>query len=76
MPSHTDPRARMYPWAAAAAIRAVKTAAQAAIALLGTSAVGIMAVPWPGLASAAAGAAFLSLLTSIAGLPELSEPKQ
>nr|DAJ16143.1 MAG TPA: holin [Siphoviridae sp. ctTlV16]DAL40743.1 MAG TPA_asm: holin [Caudoviricetes sp.] len=59
-------------WIKAAGIRALKTLAQAAIAMIGTSAV-LDEVNWVMVASASALAAVLSLLTSVAGLPELEE---
>ena len=57
-------------WWHAALIRAVKTLAQTAAATLGTSAV-LSEVNWLAVLSASALAAVLSLLTSLAGLPEL-----
>ena len=58
-------------WWAAAGIRAIKTVAQTAIATIGCSAL-IETVNWPVVVSAAALAGILSLLTSLAGLPEVS----
>jgi hypothetical protein len=52
----------------AAAERAVKTFAQAVLALLGTGSVGITSLDWRGIASVAATAAVASLLTSVASL--------
>lgn len=57
-------------WLRAAGIRALKTAAQAAVAIIGTGAVGILDADWVAIASTAAMAAVLSILTSVAGLPE------
>lgn len=59
-------------WAKCAGIRAVKTAAQTAVALLPT-AVTIAQVDWKTVVGTAALAAVASVLTSVAGLPECSE---
>ena len=58
-------------WFKAAAVRAVKTAAQAALAAVPASAATIGTVDWPLVSGTAALAAVMSLLTSIAGLPEV-----
>lgn len=57
-------------WWKAAGIRALKTLAQTAVATIGTSAV-LSEVNWIAVASASVLAALLSLLTSVAGLPEV-----
>lgn len=59
-------------WWNAAGIRAVKTVAQAAVATIGTAAA-MGQVDWKFVVSASALAGILSLLTSVAGLPELEE---
>ena len=61
-------------WIKAAGIRALKTVAQTAVATIGTCAV-LSEVNWITVASASVLAGILSLLTSLAGLPELEEPK-
>ena len=63
-------------WIKAAGIRAVKTVAQSAVALIGTNAIGITEVDWIGVASGAALAGVVSLLTSLAGIPEVSADDQ
>ena len=61
-------------WWEAAGVRAIKTVAQTAVAMIGTSVV-ISEVNWVMVASASALAGILSLLTSVAGLPEIKEDK-
>ncbi len=59
-------------WWTAAGIRAIKTVAQTAIASISTAAV-MSQVDWKMVASASVLAGILSLLTSLAGLPEVKE---
>lgn len=64
----------MKQWIKAAGIRAIKTVAQTAIATIGTGAL-LSSVDWLAVLSASILAGILSLLTSVAGLPELAERK-
>lgn len=57
-------------WVKAAGVRAIKTVAQTAVATIGTSTI-MGNVDWVMVASASALAGILSVLTSVAGLPEL-----
>lgn len=59
-------------WIKAASIRAIKTIAQTAIATIGTSAI-MSQVDWMIVLSASLLAGILSILTSLAGLPEVKE---
>ena len=60
-------------WFKAAGIRAIKTVSQTAVAMLSGEMMGIMDVDWLKLLSVSAMAGLVSLLTSVAGLPELKE---
>jgi hypothetical protein len=62
-------------WAKAAGIRALKTAAQTAVAMIGTG-MALNEVDWGRAASVAAVSAILSVLTSLAGLPEVQLRKE
>ena len=59
-------------WAKATAVRAIKTVAQTAVATIGVSAV-MSDVNWIAVGSASLLAGILSVLTSVAGLPEVTE---
>lgn len=61
---------RVIKWLKAAGVRAIKTVAQTAVATIGTAAV-VQAVDWKFVLSASVVAGILSVLTSIAGLPEV-----
>ena len=60
-------------WVRAALIRALKTMAQAALGVLGTGAIGLMQADWMNVLSVALMGGVLSLLTSIAGIPEVDD---
>lgn len=63
-------------WIKAAGMRAIKTVAQTAVATVGTTALVLSDVNWLAVLSASVMAGILSLLTSVAGLPELSTEKK
>lgn len=58
-------------WLKAALIRAIKTMAQTAVGMLSGSAVGVLEADWIAVASVSAMAGVVSVLTSLAGLPEV-----
>lgn len=62
-------------WLKAAGIRAVKTFAQSAVALITAQATGLLDVDWEALASVSGLAALVSVLTSLGGLPEAGTPR-
>lgn len=62
-------------WIKAALVRAIRTVCQTAVALIGTNAIGITEVNWVGVASGAALAGIVSLLTSLGGIPEVEMPE-
>lgn len=58
-------------WLKAALVRAIKTVAQTVVGMLTTETIGILEADWMAIASVAAMAGIVSLLTSVAGLPEV-----
>lgn len=63
---------RLIPWAKAAAVRAVRTMAQTAVAMLPVAAT-VQQVDWLMVAGTAALSGIVSVLTALAGLPEVKE---
>lgn len=72
-PSTTGSSSSIAQWARAAAVRALKTAAQALVTLIGADMVSIVALDWSQMFGVAATMAVVSLLTSVAGIPEVDE---
>ena len=60
-------------WLRAAGIRAIKTVAQTAVGMLSGELLGIMDADWLAVLSVSAMAGIVSLLTSVAGLPEVTQ---
>lgn len=73
LPTHEPTPSPTRVWMRAALIRALKTMAQAAIGVLGTGAIGLMQADWMNVLSVALMGGVLSLLTSIAGIPEADD---
>lgn len=63
----------MKEWFKAAGIRALKTAAQVGVLLIGSDVVNIVSLDWPYIIGCMVGGAVLSMLTSVAGIPEVDE---
>ncbi len=61
-------------WLKAAGVRALKTVAQTALAMLNGELMGVLEVDWLAILSVAATAGIASLLTSVVGLPEVELP--
>lgn len=64
---------KMKKWLRASGVRALRTVAQTAASLISAGTIGILEVDWLNVASVSLMAGIYSLLTSIAGLPELKE---
>lgn len=60
-------------WAKAAGIRAIKTGAQTLVALIGTGAVSVTSLDWSQMLGVAVTAMVVSVLTSVAGVPEVAD---
>lgn len=66
-------KTKLLNWLKAAGIRAVKTVAETALAIIGTNTMGITEVDWVGVLSACALSGVIALLTCVKGLPEVKE---
>lgn len=62
-------------WMKAAGIRAIKTFAQTCVSMLGGDMMGLLDVDWLGILAVGGTAAVASILTSLAGLPEVETEK-
>ena len=62
-------------WGKAAGIRAVKTAAETAVSLIGADAINIVSLDWPNILGVCATAGIVSVLVSLKGLPEVKVPE-
>ena len=62
-------------WGKAAGIRAVKTAAETAVSLIGADAINIVSLDWPNILGLCATAGIVSVLVSLKGLPEVKVPE-
>lgn len=60
-------------WAKAAGIRAIKTGAQTLVALIGTGAVTVTSLDWAQMLGVSVTAMIVSVLTSVAGIPEVAD---
>lgn len=60
-------------WVKAAGIRALKTFCQGLVTLIGSDMINVVALDWPRMIGISATMAVVSILTSIAGLPEVDE---
>ena len=66
-------KANFLNWLKAAGVRTIKTMAETAIALIGTNTMGITEIDWIGVLSACALSGVVTILTCVAGLPEVKE---
>lgn len=69
----TENEPKLAAWCRATGVRALKTGAQTLIAMIGTGMVGILDIDWLNCLSVTLVAMLLSVLTSVAGLPEVDD---